>query len=151
MKARIGIIVCTIFTLFLPLVAAPQWRNPPKTGSPTQELPDRTGVAEQSGIGPDLSAVLVNPDANAKQKKAVVRVQTAGVSLVNPAASHGVPMNGQAHIQYRLDQNPIVNSTQTEMSFDHLSPGDHVIQVAMAGNDNRPIGEQKTLKIHIPK
>jgi hypothetical protein len=139
-----------VFAL-LPAVATAQWRNPPQTGSPQEQLPDHTVDARQSGIGPNLSAVLVDADGNARRKRAVVRVQTDAVMLTNPVSVQGVPANGQAHLQYRLDQNPVVNTTQTEMMFDQLSPGDHTIEVALAGNDDNPIGEHKTLKVHIPK
>jgi hypothetical protein len=46
--------------------------------------------------------------------------------------------------------NRAIHTTSTTAQFDHLSRGDHRIQVALVGNDNKPVGEQTTLKVHVP-
>ena len=134
------------------LAAAPasaQWANPPKTGSQPEELPDRTVLAGQSGMGPLMTAELVHPHDNAKKKMAVVQVHTDGVRLVTPG-SKAESKDDEAHLQYRLDHQQAIDTTQTNMRFTGLSQGDHIIQVALAGNDNKPMGHQTTLKVHIP-
>jgi hypothetical protein len=38
----------------------------------------------------------------------------------------------------------------TISQIDNLSPGEHHIQVALASNDNKPLGHETTLNLHIP-
>jgi|SRR5581483_106813 len=126
-----------------------QWKEPPSTGSPTNELEDRTNLAGQSGLGPLLKATLVDFERNAKSHKAVVEVQTDGVRMVDPASVNHEPKLDEAHLQYRLDNGEIQNSTSKTWTFDNLSRGEHRIEVALASNDNHPIGKPKTLKLLI--
>ncbi len=102
-------------------------------------------------IGPVADRELVNKESNAQQHQAVVHVQTDGVEVVDPESVHSIPNFDQAHIQYQIDGGEIVNSTSLVMVFRNLASGEHRIQVALAANDNKPIGHQTTLEVHVPK
>lgn len=136
--------------LFVQTPAYGQWKQEPSTGSPTERLPDRTTLVGQSGIGPFLKARLADKEKNAKKRRAVVVVQTDGVKLVSTAAGEGTPQLDEAHLQYKLDDGPVQNSTELTWTFDDLSPGEHEIHVALAGNDNRVIGKGMTLTVKVP-
>jgi hypothetical protein len=146
-KNSLFIIVVAAFSLILPW-AHSQWKELPSTGSPTEHLPDRTTLAGQSGAGPLLDAKLVDREKNAKEGRAIIKVQTAGVRLVDP--ERGKPKIDEAHIQYRLDDGPVQNSTSETWIIDKLSPGDHQIFVVLATSDNLQLGKGKRLHIHIP-
>lgn len=141
---------CPVLLSFLLLPCAfAQWKELPKTGSPTERLPDRTTLVGQAGLGPLMTAKLVDEHHNAKQKRAVVEVQTAGVELVPPSANLP-PKLYYAYIQYRLDNGQAINTASERWVFDNLSPGEHRIQVTLAAMDNKPMGKQTTLKVRIP-
>lgn len=127
-----------------------QWRELPATGSPPEHLPDRTTLVGQAGLGPLLIVKFVNLEENARHHRAVIEVQTDGLKIVDPASVNHEPRSDEAHIQYRLDNGPIENSTSKTWTFDNLSSGEHLIRVAVAGNDNHQLGEIKALKVHVP-
>lgn len=135
--------------LFVQMPAYGQWKQEPSTGSPPERLPDRTTLVGQSGIGPFLKARLADREDNARKRRAVVVVQTDGVKLT-PAESESIPRLNEAHIQYKLDDGPVQNSTELTWTFDDLSPGKHEIHVSLAGNDNRAIGKGMTLTVTVP-
>lgn len=142
---------CAITCLLVAcLPAYSQWKESPATGSPSNRLTDRTTLAGQAGLGPLLIAKLLHPKANGQNHKAVIQVETDGLKMVDPAAVNYVPKADEAHIQYRLDNEPIQNTTSKTWTFDHLSPGEHLIRVAIATSDNHQLGREKTLKVHVP-
>ncbi|MFB3916608.1 MAG: hypothetical protein ACE14M_07760 [Terriglobales bacterium] len=112
-------------------------------------LPDRTTLVGQAGLGPLITAKLVDEHRNAKQRRAAVEVQTAGVELVTPGAKLP-PKLYYAHIRYRLDDGPVISTTSKRWVFENLAPGEHRIQAALAATDNKPMGKPATLKVHIP-
>ncbi len=120
------------------------------TGSQPNQLPDRTVLAGQSGLGPNLTAQLVSEHANARQHKAVIKAQVDGVELVDPGSTNRVPKLDQAHIECRLDERPAVHTASTTIQFDNVPRGDHEIHVALVGNDGKPMGEETTLKLRVP-
>lgn len=132
-----------------PRAAMCQWKEPPATGSPENTLPDRTTLAGQSGLGPLISAILVDPAANARMHKAVVEVQTDGVSVVDPA-THKQPKLDEAHIAYQVDDHGRVDSVSKMQTFSDLRPGDHRIRVSLRSNDNHQIGKEQVLRVHVP-
>ena len=127
-----------------------QWKQLPATGSPPERLPDRTTLAGQSGLGPLLTAKLIDKEENAKQRRAVIEVQTDGVQLVDPNVVGREPKLDQVHVQYRLDDNPAQNSASKSWTFENIPPGEHEIHVRLAANDNHPVGMSTTLKVKIP-
>jgi hypothetical protein len=148
---KFRLVLCaTFFWLGAYLPAYSQWKEPPATGSPSNQLPDRTTLAGQAGLGPMLIAGLVNPKANAQNHKVVIEVQTDGLKMVDPAAANHEPRFDEAHIQYRLDNGPIQNTTLKTWTFDHLSPGEHLIRVALATSDDHQLGREKSLKVKVP-
>jgi hypothetical protein len=148
-KAR-GNVGAIILLLCACLPAYSQWKELPETGSPKNRLPDRTTLAGQAGLGPLLIVKCVNQKANAQRHRAVIEVQTDGVKMVNPSAVDDEPRSDEAHIQYRLDNGPIQNTTSKTWIFDHLSPGEHLIRVAVATSDNRQMGKEKRFKVDVP-
>jgi hypothetical protein len=127
-----------------------QWKQPPSTGSPENHLPDRTKLAGQSGMGPLLTAKLLDKEANAKKHRAVVEVKTDGVKLVDAALAQNEPKLDEAHIQYSLDDGPPQNTTSTTWSFQGLSRGEHRIRVNLVASDGQKVGEGTTLKVEVP-
>lgn len=132
------------------LPAYGQWKELPATGSPSNRLPDRTTLTGQSGQGPLLMVKLVEPEHNAQNHKAVVEVQTDGLKIVDPAAADNEPKLDEGHIQYRLDNGAIQNTTSKTWTFGHLSRGEHLIRVALASNDGHQLGSEKALKVKVP-
>ena len=143
------IVVVLAATCFFPSVCVCQWKEPPATGSPENTLPDRTTLVGQSGLGPMISATLVEAAANAKTHKAVVDVQTDGVSLVDPA-THRQPKLDEAHLTYQLDDHDPISSTSLTCTFTDLRPGEHRIRVSLVSNDNNPMGKEQVLKVRVP-
>lgn len=130
--------------------ALAQWKEPPATGSPENNLPDRTTMVGQSGMGPLLIAKLADKHENTKLHKVVVTVETDGVRIVDPASVHYEPKLDEAHIQYQLDNGPTYASTSKEWTFSHLSHGEHTITIALISSDNHPMGKKKVLKVSVP-
>ncbi len=145
---RIAFWAITIL-LFACLPAAAQWKEPPATGSPANELPDRTTLAGQAGMGPLLAVNLVNAEENARNHKAVVQVQTDGVNIVDPSDKHE-PKIDEVHIQYRMDNEPIQTTSAKTWTFDHLSSGNHLVRVALATSDDRQLGKERSLRVRVP-
>ena len=145
---RLGLCAISIL-LCACLPAAAQWKEPPATGSPANELPDRTTLAGQAGMGPLLAVNLVNAEENARNHKAVVQVQTDGVNIVDPSDKHESKID-EVHIQYRMDNEPIQNTSAKTWTFDHLSSGNHLVRVALATSDNRQLGKERSLRVKVP-
>lgn len=150
MKASLVSLAMLSTMLLVPTTGWSQWREPPATGSPSNELPDRTTLAGQSGLGPLLIADLVDKDQNAARHKIVVKVQTDGVKIVDPAAANHEPRLDEAHIQYQLDGEPPYDTTSKTWTFQNVPSGEHRIKVTLASSDNQQMGKGKLLKIRIP-
>jgi hypothetical protein len=148
-KARLSF-GAILFWLWACLPVYSQWKQLPATGSPSNRLPDRTTLAGQAGLGPALIVKLVNPKANSRNHKAVIEVQTDGLELVDAVAANHEPRFDEAHIQYRLDNGPIQNTTSKTWTFEHLSPGEHLVRVALATSDDHQLGAETSLKIKVP-
>lgn len=97
-----------------------------------------------------MSAALIDPRANAKQHAVVIQTETDGVRIVDPASARYVPRLDEAHFRYQVDGDTPVDSTNTRIEFRELGSGEHLIHVWLVGNDNRPVGEPQTLKVHVP-
>ena len=98
-----------------------------------------------------IEAVLVNPEKQGPQGAATVRVGVSGVRIVDPAAAGEKPHAGQAHVHYRVDGGPVIATTATKLSFHELAPGEHKIEVTLAGNDHQPLGPAETIEVKIPE
>jgi hypothetical protein len=97
-----------------------------------------------------LEATLVEPEKKAKEKAATVKVSVVGVEIVDPALENEKPAPGKGHLHYQVDDDPIIATTATKLSFHELSAGKHTIKVVLAGNDHRPLGPEQTLTVTIP-
>lgn len=103
-----------------------------------------------TALAATLDASLVNPEKNSAKKAATVQVKVDGVELVDPASVNEQPKAGQGHLHYRVDDDPVIATTTTKLSFHDLKPGAHKIVVMLAANDHSPLGPQKTLDVTIP-
>jgi hypothetical protein len=99
---------------------------------------------------PTLTATLVDPEKKAQQKAATVDVKVTGINLIDPAKVNEQPKMGQGHLHYQVDDGPVIATPTTKLSFHGLTPGQHKILVALAGNDHNPLGPQQTLSVTIP-
>jgi hypothetical protein len=150
MNASLFSCAILMITMLIPTRGWGQWREPPATGSPSNELPDRTTLAGQSGLGPLLIAELLDKEENAKQRRAVVKVETDGVRIVDPASAHYQPRLDEAHIRYQIDDGNACDSTAKVWTFKSLPSGEHHIKVTLASSDGQQIGKGKLLKVRIP-
>lgn len=105
------------------------------------------GAAAQSV---SLSARLVNPDKEAKNRAASVLTQVDGLEIVDAHQVNEQPRPGQGHLHYQLDNGPIIATTAPKLDFHELSPGQHQISVMLVGNDHQPLGPKQTLNVTIP-
>jgi hypothetical protein len=109
------------------------------------------GWTDWEGVqgGPRLRARLVDESSNAKRHAAAVEVEAQHVWLHTPSPSseYGVVT---AVIQYRVDSNPSVVTPDTRIKFERLSPGKHIITVALLGVGERPISGVVRLVVYIP-
>jgi hypothetical protein len=99
--------------------------------------------------GPALMATLLRSE-RASDRSAGVKVTVAGIGLVDPAVAGEEYRFGQGHLHYRLDDGPVIATTATKISFHDLEPGRHTVTVMLAGNDDRPLGPKRVLRVYIP-
>lgn len=137
-----GVVMAIAVLCALSLVAMAE--EPPKL------LQGQKATAPGAGSTAELSATLSDPDKNAQEKTATVEVKVAGFQLIDPAAVHEQPQQGQGHLHYQVDNGPVVATTSTKLSFHELSIGSHKITVMLVGNDHEPIGPRETLTVNIP-
>jgi hypothetical protein len=113
---------------------------------PVMESSVGTGAAQAA----TMTASLVDPTNNAKDKTATVTVKVTGVRLIDPALTNKRPTKGQGHLHYRVDDGPVIATTTTKLSFHELTPGKHKIVVMVANNDHSASGLEQTLEITVP-
>jgi hypothetical protein len=114
---------------------------------PAGEQPNANQVVAQTAT---MTASLVDAEKNAKEKSATVEVRVSGVELIDPAMTNKLPVKGQGHLHYQVDNGPIVATTTAKLSFHGLTPGKHKIVVVLANNDHTPAGPTQTLEITVP-
>jgi hypothetical protein len=114
----------------------------------TQRQADQ--VRKTAAPAPTLSATLMQAEQKAQKHEADVRVQVAGIEIVDPATSNEKPQLGQGHLHYQLDSGPVIATTATKLDFHKLAPGKHQITVMLAGNDHGPLGPKETLHVTVP-
>lgn len=61
-----------------------------------------------------------------------------------------MPIKGQGHLHYRVDDGPVIATTSAKLSFHGLASGKHKIVVMLANNDHSPAGPQQTLEVTVP-
>jgi hypothetical protein len=107
-------------------------------------------LSPEGGSAPELSATLNDPDNKAQAQTATVEVKVSGIQLIDPAAVHEQPQQGQGHLHYQVDNGPVVATTATKLSFHELTTGAHQITVMLVGNAHQPLGPRETLTVNIP-
>lgn len=107
-------------------------------------------ISPGGGATPDLSATLIDPETKALEQTATVEVKVTGIQLIDSAAVHEGPQQGQGHLHYQVDSGPLIATTTTKLSFHELSSGPHKITVMLVGNDHQALGPRETLTVTIP-
>lgn len=117
--------------------------------SAAPEAAARPAPAEQAPSA-RLTASLSDEQTQAQKRQATVKVEVSGVRLIDPSAAGEKPQAGQAHLSYQVDDDPVIETTATTMSFRDLDSGNHTITVMLSGNDHAPLGPSQTLQVNIP-
>jgi hypothetical protein len=112
---------------------------------PAVQQPEKQDVST-----PTMTATLVDPEINAKDKSATVQVNISGAKLIDPAMTNKKPTKGEVHLHYQVDDGPVIATTSTKLSFHGLKPGKHQIVVMLANNDHSPAGPQQMLELTVP-
>jgi len=119
-------------------------------GAGAIERPQLKVISSEAGATPELSAKLSDPEKKAQEHTATVEVKVAGIQLIDPAAVHEQPQQGQGHLHYQVDTGPVIATTATKLSFHELSSGSHKITVMLVSSDHQPLGPRETLPVTIP-
>ena len=122
------------------------------TGAATQPT---TTTADPSGmtlntqlLGPKGETLSVAGGGAYTADNPTVRVEIQGVEMIDPATTGGIKKTGQGHLHYRVDRQPIIATTATELTFRNLGPGPHTIEVMLAANDHTPLGPQQVIRVN---
>jgi hypothetical protein len=117
-----------------------------------RQVPAGASVAPTSSSGtmPGLAVEVVQPEVNAQSRSAKIQVSVNGIQLIDPDQAGPQAAAGQGHLHYRVDGGPVIATTSTKLSLHQLTPGDHRIDIALAGNDHQPIGPKQTVDVKIP-
>jgi hypothetical protein len=99
--------------------------------------------------GPRMRAALVDEAQNARNHSAVVEVQVLRIWLHSPQAL-GASSVTTGRLWYRVDQGPVIATTDTQLTFEQLTPGDHSIKVTVVGIDDHPLTPSAKLTVRIP-
>jgi hypothetical protein len=96
-----------------------------------------------------LKAHLVDKDAKAAKRAATVEVDVTGIQIgqPDPGSESFAPM---AHLHYRVDQGPVIATTEKKLSFHELEVGPHTITVALAAQDHTLLGPKDSLELNVP-
>ncbi len=128
---------------------------------------DRPGTSQPRGSSAseplwDLSEVRLNahllgpkgdilspaePGGAISTRDARMRVDIAGIQIVDPAINHGIRTFGQGHFLYRIDEQLMIGTTATDLSFRNLGAGPHMIDVMLVASDFTLLGPQQ--RIHV--
>jgi hypothetical protein len=127
---------------------------------------DRPGTSQPQGSNSealwDLSSVRLNaqllgpkgdilspsePGEAISTRDARMRVDVDGIQIVDPAINHGIRTFGQGHFLYRIDGQPMIGTTATDLSFRNLGAGPHTIDVMLVASDFALLGPQQ--RIHV--
>src|SRR5437870_2631197 len=125
----------------LPVLSQAEQTNPNNvpesqrtSDNPQTMSPDATSPGTSSY---GLTAALDDAVANTSKREAAVDVHVTGVNLVDPASVSEQPRTGEGHLEYRVDNGPTIDTTETRLRFHDLSSGNHTIEVALVGNDHK--------------
>lgn len=122
------------------LISGPVAAEPPTQPTPLAQplKPDRTIQI--------FAALVANPEQLAHNRAVIVEVKIQGLPLREPAE----PERTSGHLQYRLDQGPIIATTATRLGLQGLSPGPHVVTVQLVRNDQTRVGPEQVLTVTVP-
>ncbi len=98
-----------------------------------------------------FSAILVDPEALARQKAVTVEVKVDGIELKDPQEVSPSAARPQAQLLYQLDQGPGIATKANRMTFLDLPPGEHSITIRLAGQDHKPLGPYQLSTVRIPE
>ncbi|MGA7929060.1 MAG: hypothetical protein WCA20_24055 [Candidatus Sulfotelmatobacter sp.] len=112
-------------------------------------------VAAQEGVWqgekdhPMLLATLKNKDKNAKERTAVVEVETQNIGLVTSDVS-SYEGDDMGLLEYQVDQAPVLATADMRVMFRDLTPGKHTITVSLVNTEYKDLGAKAELEIDIP-
>ncbi len=113
-------------------------------------LPNDNSPSTYSENGISFSARLLDPAENTRNNSADVAVDVSGIQLMDPDQARERAVQGQGHLQYRVDDGPVIVTTATKLEFLELPHGRHRITIDLAANDGTPIGPHQVLWVTIP-
>jgi hypothetical protein len=122
---------------------------PRSTPSVTEAPWDLSGVRFNANLLGPKGDILApsEPGGAVSTRDARLRVDIAGIQLIDPAITHGIRTPGRGHLLYRVDGEPIVATTATDLAFRNLGAGPHTIDVMLVASDFAPLGPQQ--RIHV--
>ncbi|MFO0983810.1 MAG: hypothetical protein U1E76_19100 [Planctomycetota bacterium] len=130
-----------------------------KIGAAEHEQHGEKGEAENKGKAgdtlalakekPSLTAKLVDAEKKAKTKAATVEVTVGGVSLADPFGA-GEARPGQGHLNYQIDDGPVVSTAMKKLSFHELRSGNHKIRVSLSTGEHESLAAEQTLEVTVP-
>ena len=93
-----------------------------------------------------LKARLVSMDERAAMHEALVEIDVTGLPAAGTARMTKAPL-----ILYRVDDGPVIATSERRMSFHQLDPGEHTITVALETADHIALGPKQTLHLRVPE
>ncbi len=134
--------------------------NQPRSGSTAGEVPTAPRNRQElekpnpgrlpATKGMSLTAKLLDPAKQGREKAAVVQVNVAGIRIVDPDQSGRKAKPGEGHLLYRLDGGPVIATTATKLGFRELGSGRHKIDITLAANDGTLLGPKQIVDVDIP-
>lgn len=88
------------------------------------------GVWQGQKDHPMLRASLKDKEKNSENHIAEVEVETQNIALVNANVSYRSHDFGI--LEYQVDQGPVLATDDTQVMFRDLTPGKHIITIALA-------------------
>lgn len=107
-------------------------------------------AADTAKVAVSFDAKLVDSEANASKRSAVVEVKASGLILIDPALSTKMNTTPEGHFHYQVDNGFVIATPVNKLSFHNLSSGTHQISVSLADNDHKAIGLAQVLMVTIP-
>ncbi len=132
-----------------PAAVAPRTPLPGEVGT-SPGIPRQNPPSTYDTKGMKLTAHLLDAGRNAVRKEADIQVDVAGIQLTDPDVAREHAQKDQGHLEYRVDNGPVVATTSTKLSFRELPSGSHRIVVGLVANDGTPLGPHQVLEVDVP-
>ncbi|WP_287127429.1 hypothetical protein [Candidatus Cyanaurora vandensis] len=114
-------------------------------------------LAQEEEVKPPVLRILL-PEANAVYGKHLpIQVEVEHFRLTNdwsvPGEEERLPVTGAGHLQYVLDNRPLMHTDSTRLVLEDLPTAEHILVVTLVGHDHIPVGpEQRVIfKVVAPR